>query len=152
MDKKLFSAYIKEYENSEIDNFIGKIDVDFLCENSIESLYYAIPLIERIILEIYKLIPEADIEYYDQGTMRTPIAIIDKNEELNILPRPITNLIKKIFDDNGIRNRLFHVSCDRITIKANFEEIRLLIALLVGILNTNINVCNKYDFYEIEHI
>ena len=93
MDKLSYTDFIKIYEDMETINLIGKIDTEFLNENRIECLYYIFPLIERIVLEIYKLVPEADVEHFEQGTMRTIKSMIDNNKDLEYTFRQIQNIL-----------------------------------------------------------
>ena len=79
MDKEVHIAVIKYFENDETKRVIGQIDVDILYEEKVECLYYIFPLIERMVLEIFKLVPESDVEYIEQGIMKTPISIIENN-------------------------------------------------------------------------
>ena len=80
MDRFTFAQCIKSEQNEDTVKLIGEIDTEMLNRRDlIERLYYALPLVERMILEIFKLVPESDIEYYQQGIMRTPIEIIENN-------------------------------------------------------------------------
>ena len=65
------SEYVRVLENNITIDKIGKIDLDVIKDNSFYSLYYKFPLIERIILEIYKVIPGSNVEMYEQGKMKT---------------------------------------------------------------------------------
>ena len=56
------SEFIKVFEDDVTIKKIGKIDLETIKDDSFYSLYYKFPLIERIILEIYKAIPGANIE------------------------------------------------------------------------------------------
>ena len=47
------SEFIRIFENDKTISRIGKIDMNVINDNSIYSLYYKFPLIERIILERY---------------------------------------------------------------------------------------------------
>ena len=66
MDKEIYIAFIKYFENDETKRVIGQIDVEILHEEKVECLYYIFPLIEKMILEIFKLVPESDVEYIEQ--------------------------------------------------------------------------------------
>ena len=81
---------ISAVEDEETINVIGKIDLDILNSQIVESLYYMFPLIERLVLEIYKLIPDADVEHYEQGIMKTLLSII-KNNEMYVIPSQESN-------------------------------------------------------------
>ena len=96
MDRFTFAQCIKSEQNEDTVKLIGEIDTEMLNRRDlIERLYYALPLVERMILEIFKLVPESDIEYYQQGIMRTPIEIIENNFENKIIPDRIVNIIEK---------------------------------------------------------
>ena len=100
MVRLTYLDFIKAIQNSDTINLIGDIDVDLLKLNKIESLNYSFPLIERMILEIYKLVPESDVEHYEQGIMKTPISIIDNNIE--VLPENTINITKEEMDKLGV--------------------------------------------------
>ena len=74
-----YEMMIKVFENSDTIALIGNIDIQTLRNNNVETLYYEFPLIERVVLEIYKMLPLSDVEQYTQGTMRTILEIINKD-------------------------------------------------------------------------
>lgn len=152
MDKLLYVDFIEIYENNETIKLIGKIDTKFLKQKKVETLYYSFPLIERMVLEIYKLVPEADIEHYEQGIMRTIMAMIGNNKELNVLPKYIIKIIEKYFDEDGIRNKLFHIKEESLTIEVNFKEITFLIMKLLVLLKRHANNYVNYNFSKIEYL
>lgn len=147
---------IKNNQTEETKAVIGKIDADFLNENNADMLYYAFPLIERILLEIFKLTPGSDVEHIEQGIMKTPIAMLEKNDAINVLPEYILDLIKKYYSDNGIRNNLFHVdvSIDRVPLNA-FDEVRILATKTFNILKNKIEETKTksvIEFIDIERL
>lgn len=150
MVRLTYLDFIKKIQNSDTINLIGDIDVDLLKLNKIESLNYSFPLIERMILEIYKLVPESDVEHYEQGIMKTPISIIDNNIE--VLPENTINIIKRIYGDDGIRNKLFHVKSEVINIEVSFEEINYLIMQLLSILRDKINENKGFTIKDIAYL
>lgn len=150
MVKFTYLDFIKAIQNNDTIKLIGDIDVDLLRLNKIESLNYSFPLIERMILEIYKLVPESDVEHYEQGVMKTPISIIDNNIE--VLPENTVNIIKRIYGDDGIRNKLFHVKSEVIHIEVSFEEINYLIMQLLSILRDKINENKGFAIKDITYL
>lgn len=150
MVKFTYLDFIKAIQNNDTVKLIGDIDVDLLRLNKIESLNYSFPLIERMILEIYKLVPESDVEHYEQGVMKTPISIIDNNIE--VLPENAVNIIKRIYGDDGIRNKLFHVKSEVINIEVSFEEINYLIMQLLSILRDKINENKGFAIKDIAYL
>ena len=125
---------IKAIEDEQTINIVGNIDTDFLSNKIVENLYYSFPLIERLILEIYKQIPDADVEQYEQGTSKTILSIINHNK-VDIIPEYIKNLIYKYYDgDDSLRNQLFHPKEDVVNINVSFEEINYIIMQLLSIL------------------
>lgn len=150
MVRLTYLDFIKAIQNSDTINLIGDIDVDLLKLNKIESLNYSFPLIERMILEIYKLVSESDVEHYEQGIMKTPISIIDNNIE--VLPENTINIIKRIYGDDGIRNKLFHVKSEVINIEVSFEEINYLIMQLLSILRDKINENKGFTIKDIAYL
>ncbi len=138
------SEFIKVLEDDVTIKKIGKIDLEVIKDDSFYSLYYKFPLIERIILEIYKAIPGANIEMYEQGTMKTINSIINNNPDIDILLPDLKNLISNYFseDDDAPRNIIFHPAFDdKIQVIVNFEEINYIIASLLGLLK---HVCKEY--------
>lgn len=150
MVKFTYLDFIKAIQNNDTIKLIGDIDVDLLRLNKIESLNYSFPLIERMILEIYKLVPESDVEHYEQGVMKTPISIIDNNIE--VLPENTVNIIKRIYGDDGIRNKLFHVKSEVINIEVSFEETNYLIMQLLSILRGKINENKGFAIKDIAYL
>lgn len=132
------SEFIKLFENRNSIAKIGKIDMEIINDNSIYSLYYKFPLIERLILEIYKLIPRSNIEIYEQGTMKTINSIINNNKNISIIYPELKSMIDTYFseEDDSPRNILFHPNGNKtISVTVNFEEINDIIARLLGLLN-----------------
>lgn len=137
-------------KNKEIIKLLGNIDCEILNSNKAESLYYSLPLIERIILEIYKLVPESNIESIEQGIMRTPVKIIEANEQ--VLPKELLEKIKTIYQDNGLRNKIFHPTGDALEIKVDFCEINKIILQLLEILIQKLETVSIGSFKEISFL
>ena len=143
---------IKAIEDEQTINIVGNIDTDFLSNKIVENLYYSFPLIERLILEIYKQIPDADVEQYEQGTSKTILSIINHNK-VDIIPEYIKNLIYKYYDgDDSLRNQLFHPKEDVVNINVSFEEINYIIMQLLSILKKLLKENDSYNFKEIEYL
>lgn len=141
-----YEMIIKAIENNDTESLIGSIDLEVIKKEIIQSLYYELPLIERLVLEICKLLPLSDVECYKQGTMRTPIEMLNKGLD-KYLPYKLIDLLHKYFAENGLRNKLFHTVDDigNVTIKPNeldFQEIKFMIMQLTSILK---NKCGKYS-------
>lgn len=136
--------------DDEIKSIVGDIDMKILKLKCVENLYYTLPLIERLVLEIYKLEPDADIEYMQQGVMRTPISIIEDNKEISILPNNVVKIIKEYFSEDGIRNKLFHPKEIRFRIKVDFKKIEETVLILIEILKNKLKEKNEYRFIPIE--
>ena len=156
MYKVNYEMIIKALENSETIKLIGKIDTDFIKKNNYDVLFYEFPLIERMVLEIYKLLPLSDVEGYQQGTMRTIMEILRKDSN-NYIPESIVKILEKYYADNGLRNRLLHVKNDIGIInidqkELNFEEIKLVIAELVLILRETNDLYTAEKIGKIETI
>ena len=138
MDKEIYIAFIKYFENDETKRVIGQIDVEILHEEKVECLYYIFPLIEKMILEIFKLVPESDVEYIEQGIMKTPISIIENNDSSKVLPSYIIDIIKKYYKEDGPRNKLLHIGNAEITVNVSFNELLYLISNLLIILKNKL--------------
>lgn len=150
MVKFTYLDFIRAIQNNDTIQLIGEVDINLLNSNKVESLNYSFPLIERMILEIYKLVPESDVEHYEQGIMKTPISIIDNNVE--VLPENTVNIIKRIYGDDGIRNKLFHAKSEIINIEVSFEEINYLIMQLLSILRDKINENKGFTINDIAYL
>lgn len=147
MARKSYVDIIAAIEDEQTIQVIGKIDKDILNAQIVESLYYIFPLIERIVLEIYKLIPDADIEHYQQGVRKTLLSIINNNRK-DILPSNIIATLQKYYDDDGLRNELFHVTGDTFEYSVSFDELNYLIMHLLSILKRLLNdnvICGFED-------
>lgn len=141
MDQEEFVHRIKQVENDDIKEIFGKIDVDHINLHSLGSLYYLFPLIERIIVEIFDLIPEANIEVSNQGTYKTVLEIIKDN---TIFDADINSLLREYYSDNGIRNTIIHNNKNNFPISVTFEE---LYYLLVYLLEKYIELAEKYNAF-----
>ena len=152
MDRLKYLDSIKENQNEKTINLVGDIDIDLLNNQIVETLYYAFPLIERLILEIYKQIPDADVEQYEQGTSKTILSIINNNK-VNIIPEYVKELIFKYYDgDDSLRNQLFHPKEGVVNIKVSFEEISYIIMQLLSLLKNLLKENDSYNFKEIEYL
>ena len=145
-----YEMIISAIESDDTRELIGSIDVDAISKNNVQALFYEFPLIERIVLEIYKLLPLSDVEYYQQGTMRTILEIINKDSH-NYFPSNLISILQKYYKENGLRNKLLHVKDDIGTVKIrndeiDYEELKLAIMQLVSILR---DTCNKYTIEKI---
>lgn len=148
-----YEMIIKAIENKDTKNLIGDIDIEAIKKNNVQSLYYEFPLIERIVLEIYKQLPLSDIEYYQQGIMRTVLEIIAKDQS-NYFPENLIRILEKYYNEKGLRNKLFHIVDDIGNIKINrdeldFVELKFAIMQLLSILR---NTCEKYTIENIGSI
>ena len=150
MDKDIRIALIKYFEDVETMRVIGKIDVDLLYGEKVECLYYIFPLIERMILEIFKLVPESDVEYIEQGIMKTPISIIENNDSYSVLPSYIIDIIKKYYKEDGPRNKLFHIGMEEISLNVSFDELLYLIVNLLIILKNKLEEYTSFLFEDIK--
>lgn len=126
---------IKAIEDESTEKIIGKIKIGLLNVNVAKNLYYIFPLIERMVLEIYKLVPGANIEQYEKRTMKTINSILERNKDLDIIPIELSKIIQDYFKDTGLRNKLFHVNLKKqVTFKINVDEINYIIMHLLSIL------------------
>ena len=146
---------IKSLENDLTIELIGQIDIGTLENMDGDDLLYIFPLIERMIVEIYKLVPAAIIENNTQGIMKTITQIIKDNESNNvfIIQPELKELIFKYYnDDNSLRNLLFHAHDGVITIEYNKVEIYCIVASLLKILNMQIKQFDIKNLKKIEKI
>ena len=150
MDKEIYIAFIKYFENDETKRVIGQIDVEILHEEKVECLYYIFPLLEKMILEIFKLVPESDVEYIEQGIMKTPISIIENNDSSKVLPSYIIDIIKKYYKEDGPRNKLLHIGNAEITVNVSFNELLYLISNLLIILKNKLEEYTNFSFEDIK--
>lgn len=103
-----FKQEIEKYYLPEMVNTIGKIDLNVLESRTEESLYYLFPLIERLVVEILKYKLDSNIEFYGQGTYRTLNSILESEENKKYFDKDLINLIKKYYNEDGLRNKLLH--------------------------------------------
>lgn len=146
------SEFIKLFESDMTILKVGKIDMEVIYDESFYSLYYKFPLIERLVLEIYKLIPGTNIEMYEQGTMKTINSIINNNKEFNLILPDLKEMIDRYFydPDDSPRNKIFHpIGDETIEVKVDFEEINCIIAKLLALLN---HISKEYNLVTLEKI
>lgn len=105
MDRIDYLKMIEQNQSEKTRKLIGEIDLNALTVKDVSSLYYIFPLIEKMITCIYS---KYDIEFYDQGTKRTPISIFDRN--FSLLPSKLEDDIRNIYDKDGVRNKVMHCS------------------------------------------
>ena len=155
MHGRNYNFDIKSLLNENVNVLIEPIDIEILKSRDIDAAYYIFPLIERMVLETYKLLPLVNIEHYDQGTMRTIISIIENNNP-SIFPQELIRLLYKYYDENGVRNKLFHV-IDSTGItkfdKSEYDiiELQFIIYLLLGILNTLLEK-NMDNIFKVDYV
>ena len=152
MDKAIYIAFIKLHQISSVTKIIGEIDIDLLKEETIESLYYVFPLIERIVLEIFKLVPGADIEHLEQGIMKTPMSIVERNNAIETIPSYILELIEKYYKDDGLRNIILHPDYQTEEISINFTEIIFLLSKILSILKNKVLHTSSETFDDIDYL
>lgn len=141
MDQKEFAYRIKQIENNDTEEKFGKIDINHVNLHSLGSLYYLFPLIERIVIEIFDFIPEANIEVSDQGTYKTMSEIIKNNTIFDV---DINSLLIEYYSDNGVRNTIIHNNKNNFPISITFEN---LYYLLVYLLEKYVELAKKYDAF-----
>ena len=141
MDQKEFAYRIKQIENNDIEEKFGKIDINHINLHSLGSLYYLFPLIERIVIEIFDFIPEANIEVSDQGTYKTMSEIIKDNTIFDV---EINSLLIEYYSDNGVRNTIIHNNKNNFPISITFGN---LYYLLVYLLEKYVELTKKYDTF-----
>lgn len=139
------SEFIRFFESETTISKIGKIDMQVIEDKSYYSLYYKFPLIERLVLEIYRSVPGTNIEKYEQGTMKTINSIIKSNSTLELIPQNIIEKINVYFNekDDSPRNVVFHeLGENEKNVVVNFEEINYIISNLLALLN---HIVKKYN-------
>ena len=154
MDEKSFKLAISKYESEETKSVINSIDVDFLTSGNIKLLNYAFPLIEKMVIEIFKLLPDSNVEKYEQGTMKTIMAVIEENNQEYIIPKDVEEKISKYFKEECLRNTLFHPS-DEVEIKIDdtcILDVLWIIAELLKILNELLKKYSNFEFNDIEYL
>ena len=152
MKKITFIDLIKAIEDESTERIIGKIKTELLNVRVAENLYYIFPLIERMVVEIYKLVPGANIEQYEKRVLKTINSILVLNINLNIIPIELSRIIQDYFKSDGLRNKLFHINSNKqFTFQINIGEINYVIMHLLSILKkldqnyqiTNLKVIEK---------
>lgn len=151
-DYKRLIKYLNDNHNNKI---IGNIDLDCIDRMNVEDLMYIFPLIERLVVEIYKLVPGSIVEVNEQGIMKSASQILkdNKDNENYIFPEDLRLLIFKYYDDeNSVRNKLFHVQEGPFNISYDKEELSYLIFYLLLILNGRIDLYNIDQLKKIERL
>ena len=146
------SEFIRFFESETTISKIGKIDMQVIEDKSYYSLYYKFPLIERLVLEIYRSVPGTNIEKYEQGTMKTINSIIKSNSTLELIPQNIIEEINVYFneEDDSPRNVVFHeLGENEKNVVVNFEEINYIISNLLALLN---HIVKKYNLAKLKKI
>lgn len=150
--------YVKTIENLQDEDtidIIGNIDVKSVELMTTDDLLYVFPLIERIVIEIYKFTLGASIEDNVQGKRRTICAVIEKNETNGICIL-IPNLLEEIdFYFKGeiaLRNILFHPKSSEYSVEYNPRRIQRLLLNVLIILKYKIKKYNFSDLKEIEEL
>ncbi len=152
MKKITFIDLIKAIEDESTERIIGKIKTELLNVRVAENLYYIFPLIERMVVEIYKLVPGANIEQYEKRVLKTINSILVLNKNLDIIPIELSRIIQDYFKSDGLRNKLFHINSNKqFTFQINIGEINYVIMHLLSILKkldqnyqiTNLKVIEK---------
>lgn len=146
------SEFIRFFESETTISKIGKIDMQVIEDKSYYSLYYKFPLIERLVLEIYRSVPGTNIEKYEQGTMKTINSIIKSNSTLELIPQNIIEKINVYFNekDDSPRNVVFHEwGENEKNVVVNFEEINYIISNLLALFN---HIVKKYNLATLKKI
>ena len=146
------SEFIRFFESETTISKIGKIDMQVIEDKSYYSLYYKFPLIERLVLEIYRSVPGTNIEKYEQGTMKTINSIIKSNSTLELIPQNIIEKINVYFNekDDSPRNVVFHEwGENEKNVVVNFEEINYIISNLLALLN---HMSKEYNLVTLKKI
>ncbi len=146
------SEFIKLFENEVTISKIGKIDMEVIVDTTYYSLYYKFPLIERLVLEIYRAVPGTNIEKYEQGTMKTINSIICNNSSFELIPDALLKKIDIYFSDrdDSPRNIVFHeFGLNEKKVTVDFEEINYIIANLLALLK---HVLKEYNLTTLKKI
>ena len=138
------SEFIKLFESQATISKIGNIDMEAIEDKTYYSLYYKFPLIERLILEIYKSVPGSNIEKYEQGIMKTINSIIYSNSSLELIPIGLIEKINIYFNesDDSPRNIVFHENgLNEKKVTVDFEEINYIIYNVSFLFYSNKYIC-----------
>lgn len=150
---------IKKYSKMIIDTKANE-KIGYLDENVFKNynesnfyiLYYFFPLIERLVIEILKKKTEVDIEWYMQGTFRTPKEILNKEANRLHFEKNEADIIAEIFDDNGIRNNLLHYDQNFDYSKINQKFIKKVKDLTLLLIEKYCKILNEETTIGIEKI
>ena len=131
--------FTKIYNSSKyLKKLFPKLSDEVMDSKFVDCLYRFLPLIERLIVEIYSLTNIINVEIKEQGTIRTINSILENNEDSLNLPIDIKEALKKSFSNDGIRNKLMHYH-------ENYEYIILTSTQLYNIKDAFLFLCNKYE-------
>ncbi len=153
MRREHYEFLISSLENQQTIKSIGKIDIETIRKNNLESLYYLLPLIERITLEIYKSTPLSNVEKYKQGEMRNILDLLNSNSK-EIVGTENYDLLEKIYAKDGIRNKIIHpyLYTGSKNIQVNYEQIKKLLYNLIVKLKSLYDIQSQYKYKKIEQL
>lgn len=143
---------IESLQDEDTINLIGNIDIKSVELLFTTDLLYVFPLIERIIVEIYKFTLGASIEDNEQGKRKTICAIIEKNEANGIsvlLPSMLEEINFYFKGEEALRNVLFHPKRSEYSVEYDPRRIQKLLLNALLILKYKIK---KYDFSNLKEI
>ncbi len=147
-----FKNEAEKYYLKEMKNTIGIIDLQVLESRTIDSLYYIFPLIERLVIEILKYKPDSNIEFYKQGKYRTLNSILEVEENHKYFDSNLVNLIKKYYEEDGLRNRIMHYKGDNNNISLTTIDLLSTKVIVVKLLKLYNLTLKQYDSMELNEI
>lgn len=88
------------------------IDLSVFRSDDIGTLFYLLPLIERLTIEIVECCCVTSVETKKQGTIKTIKSLLQELPEDMLVYHNLREKLLDIYSEDGIRNKIIHISLD----------------------------------------
>ena len=88
------------------------IDLSVFRSDDIGTLFYLLPLIERLTIEIIECCCVTSVETKKQGTIKTIKSLLQELPEDMLVYHNLREKLLDIYSEDGIRNKIIHISLD----------------------------------------
>lgn len=110
------------------------IDKIAIISNDVGVLFYLLPLIEKLVIEVASYNPNTSIENRTQGKIKTINPILDSLSNSDIIPLETKEKIRMLFDDKGLRNKVMHFSLNE-ELKVTEDEINSIKRIIIELID-----------------
>lgn len=122
----MYTEVLEKIKSSSLEQILLPKYYETFDDDNIESLYYIIPLIERLIIEYCDLTPNIIVENKEKDAFKTVGGLLEDNIISQEFGDELTENILFIFKEDGIRNKLMHYSEDYLEIKLKRDELHMI--------------------------